>query len=156
MTEEYKIIPIYLESGADGSFTLNINGELLDNNHYSISIEDLKENTIEVIDQETDLTFNASTTDPSHRYNLHLSKGANGITETMDQPVSIYAASNKVYFDLSSKAEVSIYNVTGQLVYSNQLTQGQTTITLSQPNGTYLIKTITDDKVDMNKVFIQN
>ena len=64
------------------------------------------------------------------------------VHEVSAEQVSVYAFSNTIYIQNMGlqDASVSVYNITGQLVYVDELLQGNNRITIDQPAGNYFVK----------------
>jgi hypothetical protein len=77
-----------------------------------------------------------------------------GIEALTNSGVEIYANQKVLYVNLSYKAKISIFDLSGRLVYSNSLESGNNTIPLQQ-TGIYLVKVMGDKEPVTRKVFVE-
>lgn len=157
-SESHKmIIPVGLDTGIPGIYSININN-LEGLNGGSIILEDLKENTFTELGQNDSYSFSTETNDISHRFNIHFKSGAVGIGENSESNIFVYSVDNMVYIQKPADLEgnVFIYNMMGQEVYS-QKAGNEELINIPVNNGTgyYVVKVQSDNLMETQKVFIK-
>jgi hypothetical protein len=154
---EKMLIPVGLDAGTPGIYSINVNN-LEGLNSNSIILEDLKENTFTELSQNDTYSFSVEMNDNSHRFNIHFKSGAVGIGEVPDSNISVYSVDNTVYIQKPAdlQGNVFIYNMMGQEVYS-QKAGNEELISISVNNGTgyYVVKVQSSNTMETQKVFIK-
>jgi len=80
-----------------------------------------------------------------------------GINDDLFSGVSIYSFGDRVYInlnDINEKPEVHIYNIAGELVYSEILKDKYSVLELNQPAGAYFVQLVSSKGSHGVKVFI--
>ena len=98
-------------------------------------------------------TFSYSTSDEVNRFVLHFTALS---TDELNASVNnIYAYNNNVYIHMISNHGIAqVYNMTGQLVNTYNLTSGTNQFAIDQ-RGNYIIKVVCDSEIATKKVNIQ-
>ncbi len=152
-------IPMSFKAGADGNYTLTASQLESFTSSTAITLEDVKLNTTQKLMQNPVYTFSSAKTDDGARFLLHFG-GAFSISENAkEQPVTVYASGCTIYIANKSgsvmKGDVKVYNMIGQPVMQQQLSENPLTrINLRGATGYYLVKVVTGDQVYSTKVFI--
>ncbi|MDD4742914.1 MAG: T9SS type A sorting domain-containing protein, partial [Bacteroidales bacterium] len=119
---------------------------------------DLKTGSSQNLIDQPVYNFTAAEGDVPNRFLLKF--GAVGIGDNIaTEQTSIYSHGQIVYISStkSANALISIYNITGQQVYTNTMViDGQKQITLNTPTGWYIVKVRTQQGVATQKVFIKS
>ena len=78
----------------------------------------------------------------------------NNVTNVNDLTVNqnVYSFNNKVYVNVSSETKVEVYDVNGRLL--REVNVNGFTILENFLAGVYMVKTITEGKVEVTKVFV--
>jgi len=133
----------------DGEYTISIiEIDGIDN----LWLEDLK--TGDKTDlKKVNYTFSYTTDENPERFVLHFSPLS--VNENQTDHFSIYTWSSFVSVKTHDhqNGEVSVYNLLGQKIASENLTDGQCKVYVNK-QGYYLVKVITEGKVITKKVFV--
>ncbi len=151
---ENPMIPVAFKAGIDGNYSLTA-----DFNTASFSL-------VTLIDAKTSMTqnlntnpvysFNATTGDDLNRFTLHF--GTLGIDNpATSSSISVYTHGETLYIGgLEAKAEISVINLTGQVVMSSR-TNGSGLHSLnaaSLPKGVYVVSVISNGQAISRKVVL--
>ncbi len=158
-TDDYKVIPVGVDVGLPGSYTLSVSeleGFSASGNLY---LEDLLTHTFTKLDQNSIYSFLSSPLDEPVRFLLHLN-GQMAVPENFAavNGIRIYSFNHDVYITSESNLNgiVRIYDLVGKEVKIEKLTDITINkINLTTPSGYYIVK-VQSDKGNMNqKVFIK-
>ncbi len=151
------VIPVGLDAGTPGIYSINVN-DLEGLNGSSVILEDLKENTFTELSINDVYNFMVDLNDGSHRFNIHFKSGTLGVDGITDSNISVYSADNMVYIQKPAELEgnVFIYNMMGQKIYS-QKAGNEEFISIPVNNGTgyYVVKIQASGIIETSKVFIK-
>jgi len=151
---ENVIVPITLEANKPGTYIFG-NG-LMDNfENISVKLEDRLNNTFTLMGETAQYSFTVPDgTTIENRFYLHF-KSSVGIEDPTATRNTIYSFGNTVYFETEGKAQLVIYNLTGQKIagydFINAASQA---ININAQNGWYIVKLVMDGSVTSQKVFI--
>jgi len=93
--------------------------------------------------------------------NLAKNLDPNQEVDVLDSPVKCFPNPNKGIIRLEienikqESAEIQVFNMSGNLIYSKRANSNQEIDLSSQPNGTYIIKTKIGPKIYQNKILLQ-
>jgi hypothetical protein len=143
-------IPITLESGSTGEFSLNFSGLNKFEEYQCVSLID--EQSGEKIELSENASYPITITQKNSKLNftLVLSNGDNvncepGSAISSENPVHIWANDGQVnadfYLDRSMSATIDIYNTVGQHIHhqENSVSYNRESIQLNQPRGVYFV-----------------
>ena len=153
-----RIVPLGIEADEPGIFTLRIyeyEGIDADLNLY---LEDLADNSITQLTEDSEHSFAADPGDNAHRFNLHFKSGAADMDGESGADIRIYAHDNVVYIQQPDgfNGPVHIYNMMGQEVLSGTGTgQGLLNLTVDSRSGFYVVKMQHAGEVITRKVYIK-
>ncbi len=158
--DETRTIPMGFVKGSSLNYTMNCSGIESFYSNVSIVLEDLKEAKSQDLRQSPVYSFTAADGDNANRFLLHFG-GAFAVNDLNNkEAIRIYTANNNLYVSNSGgplQGDVYVYNLMGQLMMQQQLTDGSLTrISLNAPTGYYLVKVVTGEQVFTSKVFISN
>ncbi|MEA3478843.1 MAG: T9SS type A sorting domain-containing protein [Bacteroidota bacterium] len=123
----------------------------------SITLEDLRDNVIIDLKEKETYEFTASPADAADRFVIHFSGpfAVNDIPEIED--LHIWAFDKNIYVNNESNhnGEIVIYNVMGQEILRQGLEGNLNQIGLDSQAGYYIVKVITDQQLQTEKVFIK-
>jgi hypothetical protein len=156
--EENMIVPIGLKVGLEAEYVITpIEFENFKASQVVI-IEDLKTNSFETLDFNSEYRFDASPLDPEHRFNLHFKSSTFGTDENSGQLVKVYSNEKTVYVQTReyAYAEVDVFDMMGRKIASEK-THGDivSKIKLNVETGYYLVQVQTNDQFITRKVFIK-
>lgn len=151
--EGEKTIPLNVKANVSGQSSLYISDFSKYGQNMEIYIEDLKDGNIHNLKTGA-YKFNIEVNDNESRFLIHFFKPIsvttpNTITDTDNQidenpEIKIFANSNSVYIDTKSvqgSTKVNIYNIYGQMVYSNNnMPKGSNKINLNVASGYYIVR----------------
>jgi len=148
-------VPMSFTSGLSGKYSIAADAFMF-TNFATVGLKDLKTGTI------TDLRtgsyqFDYTAGENSERFELFFTNTATNIDGIDATQVDIYAYNRTIYVVLPvATAQVSVYDITGRLVYTNaQLTQGVNSFDIQKLPGTYIVKVIANEQVSFKKVVLQ-
>jgi hypothetical protein len=125
----------------------------------TVTLEDVRENVFQNLNNNPHYSFSSSTTDNRDRFILHF----NGITTVMEEEVNTHAKvwsnANRIMIDASALKEntvATIYNAAGQLITESNITAGQV-LSLNMDNsatGIYVVRVAGLSELSSHKVVI--
>ena len=141
-----KVIPLGLEAGKDGEYTITVEGLTLDGE--SVWLEDLLQGSIQELKTGSTYTFTAQAGAEAHRFNLHFANPAS-VPETNNMDVNIYAHSGNIY--LTSPAivtgKVAVFDMLGHQIFSQTLAgKDFYRLPVNETSGVYVVEFTTDTK----------
>lgn len=155
------VIPMGFRAGVDTEYTFNINNLGSFEFPINVYIEDTQTGDFVDMSSEDLYTVTAGPDDIANRFNLHFSMVFTGVDEAINSnEVVIYSNAHTVYIQrpvvANQKAQVAIYNVSGQQVYAGNLENMKLNkIDLNIETGYYVVKVVTENAVATQKVFIK-
>jgi len=155
---ETRIMPIGLEVGANGLYTISANELTGFSSDDKILLEDLQESKFIELSEGKQYDFIAGTEDETHRFNLHIIKSTNGISDMTTPYANIYSYNNVIYIYAvpGYVKQAAIYDMIGREVYKqNYFSASLTPVQIYQNTGYYVVHLITDDKLISKKVFLK-
>ena len=158
------VVPMGVEPGADGQFTLTFEGiESFDAN-TTVLLEDKKLHTMTPITATSVYNFSALQTDSWERFVLHFNVAQvnTGIAAVKGAEVNVFAVANNLIVDFSKAniqtATIDVYNVLGQQVLNDKYTgTGIYSHELNMTSGYAIVKVqMNNGEVITRKLFINN
>jgi hypothetical protein len=149
-------IPVYFEAAVEGTYTLAANLEQLQGTQ--IYLEDKAENITQNISQNPVYSFNASPGEDASRFVLKFAVVGIGDVDPATE-IKIYTVDRNIIITSpeSSKLEIAVYNLTGQLMINRTSNGGQMTIPAGNlSNGVYLVSVVNKGKVVNRKIVISH
>ncbi|MBE0639891.1 MAG: T9SS type A sorting domain-containing protein, partial [Bacteroidales bacterium] len=147
-------IPVYFYAGIAGQQSITAD---LSNLETTVYLIDLKTGTNHNLTENPVYSFTAEEGDNPNRFLLKFEMVGIGENPAIEQ-TSIYSHGQSIYISSTQRAEalISVFNITGQQVYSQQLVlDGLKQITLNVPTGWYVVKAISSGSAVSRKVFIR-
>ncbi|MBE0639662.1 MAG: T9SS type A sorting domain-containing protein [Bacteroidales bacterium] len=156
--KEETTIPLHFRVGANGNYTIQALTLETFTQGVVIALEDRKTGIMHELTHSNAYTFNAMKEDNPDRFLLHFT-GAFGVNElNTNDVIGIYSHGQSIYISSIESAEalISVFNITGQQVYNQQLVlDGLKQITLNVPAGCYVVQAVTSGSAVSRKVFIR-
>ena len=151
---ENTVIPLGLEVGANGTYTLKFNDFVL-NNGDNVWLEDLQSGKIVEINPLSGYKFTANITDDVHRYNLHFGS-PNIIDEDITEGLKIYSYEENVYISAGniSEGQISIYDISGKELYSKHIAGEKLYVIPLQRKGIYIVQFTNNKQAMAQKVTV--
>lgn len=120
-------VPMGVEPGADGQFTLTFDGVETFDANTTIILEDKKLHTMTPIHAGDSYTFTAVKTDNWERFVLHFNtQQSTSINGLKAEAINVYSVANKLLVDFTKSdvvnASIEVYNIIGQQVVSDKYT----------------------------------
>lgn len=162
LTDEGKIVPVYLAQILDGNYTLTISdlGQLPT---AKIILEDLKTEITQDLIQNQNYNFYASVDDDPERFLLHFMYSPNGINED-DEPdlvMDIYSYGKDIYIRLTEeevnrRGKVVVYDLMGRKVEAQNI-QGEALVKIpvNLTNKYVIVKVVSGNSAKTAMVFIE-
>lgn len=149
--EGNEVVNLGFHAGVNGSYTITFSG--IETFDATVMIEDLKLNQMIELSEGQTYTFDYTTTDDVHRFNLVF--GPLGLGDEFVENVNIYSNNSSVYVNVPEvDGSIYIYNLLGQDVASETITDNTTVISLNQ-TGYYIVKVLSNEGVVTKKVFVE-
>ncbi len=154
-------VPLNFKAGDNGVQTLTTEDmDML--NGITVTIEDLRTNTTQVLNDNPVYSFNAVTYQSPERFLLHFNRSVNGMFEKGDnENISVYAYEKHIYVNCSGSAvnyvkTITVYDLLGQKVLEKTVNPGNLVkIPVTLKNSYVLVKVVSNNKVITKKVFIK-
>jgi hypothetical protein len=143
-------VAVGFKAGIDGTFTIN----MTENNDISIVIlEDLFTGNITDLNTSS-YTFNYSIGDNDARFIVHFTPL--GISNNFASFVNVYSQDKDVYVSVpvNTRGQVKVYNMMGQEVASEAITDVITRVHLDK-SANYVVEVISNENVVTKKVFVK-
>jgi len=150
---ENLIVPIGFKAGKSGNYNLEIVENQIAN--QEIFIEDLKTKSI-ISSTELPYNFLYNISDNENRFNILFAKNSTQINN-VKSVINIYSTQNEVYVQLPENtvnANIEIIDITGKIIYTENVVNQLNKISLNQVNGIYIVKVKTDNLQKIEKVKI--
>jgi hypothetical protein len=160
LPEDYNnlTIPVGFKTGQEGVYQIKLAEiENLPANVH-VYLEDLKEENIIELYENSFYEFVFSPIDETHRFNLIFKDGYFGTAELTMNEINVYSCKNVVYIQLpeDQKAEIHIYDLMGKEVMVSQSSdEAINAIEITAGTGYYLVYVQTGDQFVTEKVFIR-
>jgi hypothetical protein len=158
-TEDYNVIPVGMEAGVYGVYTLTVSEINGFDPTINIYLEDIKEGTFTKLDGNSTYSFIASPMDEPLRFLLHLN-GELAVPENFSalNGITIYSFNQDVY--ISSKIDlngwVRIYDLLGKEIVNDKLnSEMMKKINVSDHKGYMIVQLVTEIGSLNQKVFIK-
>lgn len=152
---EDRIVPLGFLTNQAGIFTLNANNINDFQSDISVYLEDVVLATIQDLRLTNSYTFTSGIVNNSDRFRLHFGTMASGVEENASNSVAIYAYSNNIYINTpQSNSLVEVYDILGNLVYSQLSKSGMNTVSANFGSGIYMVKVQSNGNVKTEKVVI--
>ena len=146
------LIPLSFHKNNSSDFGIELIRNIPGTNVY---LTDFKLNKTQNLTSDPVYTFSSSVEDAPERFQL--SFVLNGTGEEKKPASGIYAWENSVYVRNQGTSELQIYNLTGQTVFSEEITQqGLCRVVLNVPRGYYIARLTGDAGVTVKKIYINN
>ncbi|MCX6279666.1 MAG: T9SS type A sorting domain-containing protein [Bacteroidetes bacterium] len=146
------IIPLSFIKNNGSDFGIELIGNIPGTNVY---LTDLKLNKTQNLANEPVYSFSSSSADSPERFQL--SFVINGKGEENKAASGIYAWENSVYVRNQGTSELQIYNLTGQTVFSEKISQqGLYQAVLNITSGYYIVRLTGDAGVTVRKIHIDH
>lgn len=158
---EERVVDVYVRVGSEGEHTFAVNMEYIPNT--LVVLEDTETGILTEMNNDVVYTFDAAPGDVENRFKLHFTYGVTGIENpgATQNTVGIYAYDKAVYITNKENAtyetaQVSIYDMYGRQIYSNQTRLENLTRIPVNVNNSYLVVRVTNGSdTFVQKVFIK-
>jgi len=156
--EEETIVQLAFKSFVDKQFTITATNAESFGSEMDVILEDSQTDIQVNLKEISEYTFTAAAGQLTERFKVHLLKSTGVHENGQTSALLIYANANQIYFNVSkpARALISVFNITGQQVYSTSLQlNGLKQITLNLPTGWYVVRAICNDGIKSQKIFIR-
>lgn len=160
LNSEPRIVSILFEPPHHSNYQLILN-EIEGLVGTQIILEDLFTGQLQDLQDDQLYKFGANMSDIKHRFNLHFNPLATINNDYSDNSVLIYSNKNEIYFSFSESLsnenkEIKIFNIQGQLIYSERISNCQFhRITAPVATQTLIVKVDFPNYSVTKKLFIQ-
>lgn len=157
--DDYMVIPVGLEVGADAVYTISVSDFAGFEFSSGIYLEDLKEGTFTKLESNSTYSFNANPLDEPMRFLLHMSSELAVAENNVGlSSIRVYAFNSDVYVTSENglSGKVMIYDLLGREIVNEKLNGGtMNKFDLSGHQG-YMVVRVTDETGNLNqKVYIR-
>ena len=151
------VVPVSFSAPAEGTFVFTFTELIGFEQQGDLFIEDLLNDEIQEVDENTIYSFEHSPLNEDNRFLLHFGNPL-GIDDNDVKQVSIYSHNNVVYVNQSENfsGNIFIYDMMGQEIHNQRVDQkGLISIKVSNGTGYYLVKVQSDNDLTTEKVLIR-
>ena len=155
---ENKSIPLGIETGTPGEYTLNVENLDYFNQDYDVYLEDKISGSVINLRENPGYTFFTEDGTDEDRFVLHFNSGLSGVeSDVAVNDVSIYSFDNKVYIDyqFEETGDMTVYDISGRVVATHSVSQGLNEIDPRADRGYYIVKVISRENVKTAKVYLK-
>ncbi len=155
------VIPLYFKAGKSGNYQISASELQSIDGNISIYLKDVSEGYIQDIRQNPEYSFLYDTTEHIRNMLIYF-KNTSSITDNeSNDGIICYANDNQLHvnfididpFMKGEEAEISVFSLTGQQIYSLKTNNASNTIELNNmPRAIYLVKVILDKKCYAKKI----
>jgi len=148
-------VELSFESGVTGSYTISAE-ELKFNADVDVHLTDnLEGNTINLRTTPT-YTFDYTDGDQANRFTILFGSGINSVETKVANAVEIFASNKNIFVktDDTDEMQISVYNVSGAIVYSTKSNGTVTKIQSNLPSGVYIVKAVSEKGASTQKVVL--
>lgn len=152
---ETLVIPLSIKVQGTGEMTINLTEIAGQFDGPTIILQDLLTNTEQKLTEEPTYSFVANADDEPQRFLLKFS--ATGVDEVSASTLLHAYVQNKVLYILNPdapKAQVELYDMSGQRILNQQISQGLQTIPVNISTGAYVVVMRTERAVATRKVVV--
>ncbi|MCP4178355.1 MAG: T9SS type A sorting domain-containing protein, partial [bacterium] len=146
---EHSIVPVGFKAGADGIYTINLDGSEWFN--YVI-LEDLKTGIQKNMSTNSNYQFIADTSDNPNRFLLHFSPL--GVSEASKATPKIYYNNQNIniFNPWTGKTIAQIYDVNGSLIKTFDVRYGEKDYNFNPSRGIYIVRMINENQIYKRKI----
>jgi hypothetical protein len=163
--KEGAIIPVYFEAGVGGSYQIEASEMGSIDPTISIYLEDVSRSYTQNLRLKPTYNFDYSTQGQARKMLIHFKNRKTGVDETgtIADGVQCYTSDNQLYVNFTpevfgtkeGEANIEVYTLTGQQVYSRQTGSPTNQIELSTVAGAiYIVKVTYGNQVYVKKVIL--
>ena len=146
------VVPLSFIKNNSSEFGIELVKSIPGTNVY---LTDLKLNKTQNLANDPVYLFSSAAGDATERFQLSFM--LNGTGEEKKPASGIYAWENSVYVRNQGTSELQVYNLTGQTVFSEKISQqGLCRVVLNVPTGYYIARLTGDAGVTVKKIYINN
>ena len=160
--EETRTIPMSFTVGTSGDYTVSLKElETGGKEGFRILLKDLQEGTEQLLTQNPDYQFSADVDDLPERFQVEVTKSANGIYTSHEGEYRIWSSGKKVMVEIPDSSEgekltIQITDLMGRVLANRECAGNEKIILPLEVNYTYVIVHLRDDRtVVTRKLFIQ-
>jgi len=117
----------------------------------SVYLEDTYTGNYQQLSTSATYTFLTESGTFDDRFVLHFTNNTTNVTD-LSENKNVYSFHNQIYVNVSSETRVEVYDVNGRLL--REVSVNGFTILENFLSGVYMVKTITEGKVEVTKVFV--
>jgi hypothetical protein len=157
VANEERIVPLGFLTNVAGTHTLQATNLNDFDQNISIYIEDVQQNVLKDLRQNSSYTFTSGAVNNANRFRLHFGNIAANISNTAaNTSILIYAVNNTVYVNTpeTGKGIIEIYDMLGKKIMSQQSVQGLNKLQPNVSGGIYIVKVQSSDRVVNQKVYL--
>jgi len=154
-SEDYLVIPLGLEVGAVGQYSISVETLTGFDPDEDLYLEDLETGIITKLDAASVYEFSASPEDEPIRFIFHL-EGEMAVPDHLDDLINIYSMNTSICVELPEEIDgkIVVYNLMGQMVANVDIWNSKTIIPLENSNC-YIVKVIGDKNVVSRKIIVK-
>lgn len=152
-----KVVPVHFEAAYDGIYSIKVPQLLGFPDQSLVRLTDMFTNTVHVLNNDTYLSFEAASGDPSARFQLEFA-GSIGLWEVKNKAGFSASYANgmmEIRFDKRPKnGQISVIGLNGQLLYQHALKYNDSSVSfpLSLSSGVHIISYTTDSSKEQIKL----
>ncbi|MDD3878249.1 MAG: T9SS type A sorting domain-containing protein [Bacteroidales bacterium] len=150
-------IPLGVKSVANETHQINVDLYEFENDQISVHLEDKVKNTLTDVRQQPSYNYLSLVDEDSQRFILHLGLTTAGMNDFASSEAQIYSYDNCVFIsNLHEQTTFTLYNMLGQEIHSQILTEQTSKIDFYLPKAYYLVRLTGNNTSLTKKVFINS
>jgi len=155
LAENYEIIPLGLEVGVAGKYSISVESLTGFDITNKIQLEDLITGNIVTLNEGVLYNFSADPQNNPVRFLLHLMGNMN-IDNSFSELLNIYSKDKTIFVEMAevSNGEITLYSLTGQKISTTKITDLITSIKI-QNAGCYIVSIMDNDALITRKIIVR-
>jgi|GEM_PF-1694287 len=137
---EERIISLGFKTPVSGTFSLNATNLNDFDQNISVYLEDVQQNVIQDLRQAPVYNFSSGIIEDASRFRLHFGNLVTGISSVTEDQATAYSFANSVYVNIpnSNRGLVELYDVLGNLIYTQNVEKGLNKLNVVLTQGIYI------------------
>ena len=153
--EKTRIVPLGFSTNTDGTYTLSATNLDYFDMDISVILEDVKLNHFEDLRASGSYSFVSEAGTDNSRFRLHFGASVTGIQNPgITESLALFVTDNKIAIQAQDDALLEIYNVTGELITSQNISPGLNITPCIFSPGIYIVKASNGNEFLTKKLLI--
>ncbi len=150
-------VPLGFKSSVAGTFRLTV----IDNTFpaaYRVELEDQSVNGRVDLSTGNFYDFQSGAVMTNQRFLVHFIKGGSSVEQNIKNDIQIFSFDKTIFItdhDRNKIKQIFVYDITGRLLHLSKTDMDKTSVIQMDIAGTYIVKVISDNKINVQKVIIK-